>query len=243
MDKLALGRLAVLLAGVATLAIPARAQTPDPGSVVDAVLQAYGGARVLKGVQALRLEGTIIASRQGQGGRFIRIVEGPHSLKVLLHYADHVEIRVLDGDRGWSGDSPQTLRAASGPMLAAMELESARSWVPWILDDMRDSLKVERADANVVVLSGGLVPGLALRVYVDARSHRVLRTESEMDIPQMKMEFATDYGDFHRVSGVLVPFREVSFENGVHVASLSVERARINPPAADLKLPLPPTGG
>lgn len=243
MHKPTFGSALALLVSAATLAAPACAQTPDPGKVIDAVLEAYGGTRVLKGVEALRLEGTIVTAMQGQRGRFIRIVEGPHDLKVLLHYPDHVEIRVVDGARGWNGDTPETLKPASGPMLAAMELQASRSWVPWILEDMRDSLRVERADARVVVMSGGLAPGLALRFYVDARTHHVLRTESDMDTDGMKMQFATDYGDFHRVSGVLVPYVEVSFAGGTHTASLTVEKARINPPTQDRKLPLGPTGG
>jgi hypothetical protein len=243
MHKPVFGPAAALLATVAALALPACAQqTPAPGTVVDAVLRAYGGARVLKGIQALRLDGTIVTA-EGRHGRFIRIVEGPHSLRVLLHYSDHVEIRVVDGKQGWNGDAPQTLKAASGPMLAAMELQASRSWVPWILDEMRDSLSVERADADVVVMSGGLAPGLALRFYVDAHDHHVLRTESDMDTDGMKMDFATDYGDFRRVSGVLVPFREVSFAGGTHTASLTVQKARLNPPPADRKLPMGPTGG
>jgi hypothetical protein len=238
MYKPVLGPAVALLAAAATLTAPGCAQTPSPGEVVDAVLQAYGGRDTLQNVEALRLEGTIVTAMGGRHGHFIRIVEGRHRLKVMLHYADHVEIRVVDGQQGWNGATPQTLRAASGPMLAAMQLQASRSWLPWIMDEMRDSLSVERADSTVVVMSGGLAPGLSLRFWVDASTHRVLRTESDMNVNGMKMEFATDYGAFHRVSGVLVPFREESFAAGTHTASLTVERAVVNPPAEQRKLPM-----
>lgn len=246
MIKPALGPVVAILATAATLAAPAApagAQTPDPGQVVDAVLDAYGGASVLKSVEALRLEGTIVTAMQGQQGRFIRIVDGPHSLKVLLHYPARVEIRVVDGDQGWNGSTPQDLEQASGPLLASMQLQASRSWVPWILDDLRDSLKVERSDSTVVVLSGPIAQGLALRFWVDAHNHHVLRTESDMNTAGMKMTFATDYGDFHEVSGVLVPFHEESFAAGTHTASLEADTAFINPPAAQRKLPMGPGGG
>lgn len=243
MYKPVLGPAAAILTTAAALAAPAAAQTPNPGKVVDAVLHAYGGQNVLQGVKALRLEGTIITAMHQEPGHFIRIVEGRHSLKVMIHYPDHVEIRIVDGERGWNGATPQTLQAARGPMLAAMQLQASRSWLPWIMEEMRDSLTVERANSDVVVMSGGLAPGLALRFYVDPRTHHILRTESDMDADGMKMTFATDYGDFHRVDGILVAFREVSFEGNTHTASLSVEKASINPPLRQRKLPITSTGG
>jgi hypothetical protein len=234
---------AALFATAAALTPPACAQTPQPGQVVDAVYQAYGGRDLLSGVQALRLEGTVVTAMGGQRGRFIRIVEGHESLKVLLHYPDHVEIRLVDGQKGWNGNTPQSLHAASGAMLAAMQLQASRSWVPWILGKMRDSLRVERADTGVVVMAGGLAPGLALRFWVDAHTHRVLRTESDMDAGGMKMTFATDYGDFRKVSGVLVAFHEENFAAGQHTASMEADTVSINPPADRRKLPMGPSGG
>jgi hypothetical protein len=232
------GPTSALLAAATLVAAPACAQTPDPGAVVDAVLEAYGGSPALQDVEAVRLEGTIVTATQGEHGSFVRIVEGQDRLKVLLHYPGRVEIRVVDGADGWNGPSPESLVAAEGPALAAMRLQASRSWIPWILDDMRDSLAVERADADVVVMSGRLAPGLALRFFVDARTHRVLRSESDMDAGGMQMKFATDYGDFRQVSGVLFPFREESFAADTHTASLSVERVVLNPPDAQRKLPM-----
>jgi hypothetical protein len=243
MIKPPFGRPATLLAAVSVLASPVRAQTPTPGSVVDAVYQAYGGRDHLSDVRALRLEGTVVTAMGGQRGRFIRIVEGHESLKVLLHYPDRVEIRLVDGEKGWNGNTPQTMHEASGAMLAAMQLQASRSWVPWILGKMRDSLRVERADTSVVVMSGGLAPGLALRFWVDAHTHRVLRTESDMDAGGMKMTFATDYGDFRKVSGVLVAFHEENFAAGQHTASMEADTVLVNPSPDQRKLPMGPSGG
>ena len=64
-----------------------------------------------------------------------------------------------------------------------------------------------------------------------------------MDVGGMKMEFATDYGDFRPVSGVLVPFREESFAAGQHTASLAVDTVFVNPTEGQRKLPMGPTGG
>ncbi len=219
-------------------AAPALAQDPDAGSVVDQVLAAYGGADALRATHALRLEGSIVTHAGAEvHGSFVRIDEGGSGLKVLLHYPDHAEIRVVDGDEGWHGSSPTSLAPAQGPMLAAMQLQAARSWVPWILVDLRDRLQVERSDDTVTVLGADLKRGLHLRFFVDASSHRVLRTESEMAMASMSMVFASDYGDFQQVGGILLPFREESFASGTHTATLSVEKAIPNPPDDQRKLP------
>lgn len=217
--------------------VSARVSAQDAGAVVDAVVQAYGGSRAVDAVDALRLEGGIVTHPGEAQGSFIRIGEGPDRLKVLLHYPDRVEIRIVDEDEGLNGSSPETLGRASGPMLDAMHLQAARSWVPWILQDMRDRLVVERDDAGVVVLAGDVAPGLRLRFFVRTESHHVTRTESEMAMGPMSMVFATDYGDFRSVSGVLVAFSEESWASGTHTASLSVSHAVLNPPPDQRLLP------
>lgn len=214
------------------------AATAAAAAIVAQVMDAYGGRDALAGVEALRLDGTIVTHPAEAHGSFIRIVEGGDSLKVLLHYPQRVEIRIVDGDDGYNGSTPQSLSPASGPMLAAMQLQAARSWVPWILDAMEDRLEVERTDPDLTVLAGDLRDGLRLRFFIEGASHHVLRTESEMSTGGMSMVFATDYGDFREVDGILVPYVEESFASGTHTASLVVEQAEINPPEDQRRLPM-----
>jgi hypothetical protein len=195
----------LLLVGAVATA-PARAQTLTADAVVGAVIDAYGGRDVLGDVEALRLEGTIVTATQGEHGNFVRVSEGQGHLKVLLHYPQRVEIRVVEGTDGWSGGSPQTLAAAKGPMLAAMQLQAARSWVPWILDEMRDRLTIERTDSALVVMSGGLKPGLALRFYV---RHRLRRLPSGVRgagaLPRRELRVGHAHGLPHRGQGPAQP--------------------------------------
>lgn len=231
-------RLVLAAVAVAAVSTPVSAQSPDPGAVVDQVMAAYGGAEALSGIEALRLEGTIVTHPAQAHGSFVRISQGRDTLKVLLHYPHRVEIRIVDGDRGYNGSSPGSLTPAEGPMLAAMQLQAARSWVPWILNELRDGLEVERDSPDLMVLAGDLAPGLRLRFFVEGASHHVLRTESVMAMGSMSMVFATDYGDFRTVDGVLVPFHEESFASGTHTASLIVAEALPNPPPDQRRIPM-----
>lgn len=240
-NRLSLVRSAMAWAALSLFlpaARPAAAQAPTPAAVVAQVVEAYGGAEALRATEALRLEGAIITHPAEEHGSFVRIDEGGDKLKVLLHYPARVEIRVVEGDEGWNGSSPSNLSPAQGPMLAAMQLQAARSWVPWILVELKGQLEVESTDNGMVVLTAALQEGQRLRFYVDATSHRVLRTESEMSMGSMSMVFASDYGDFRQVGGILVPFREESFASGTHTATLQVEEAIPNPPANQRKLPV-----
>jgi hypothetical protein len=227
--------MAAVIAGGAA---PAAAQTPDPTDVVDQVIAAYGGRDALERIEAVRLEGTIVTHPGEAHGSFIRIGQGRDTLKVLLHYPNRVEIRIVDGEEGYNGSTPGSLTPAGGPMLAAMQLQAARSWVPWVLDELRDRLEMERGSPDLMVLAGDLKPGLRLRFFVEGASHHVLRTESVMSMASMSMVFATDYGDFREVEGILVPFREESFASGTHTASLVVNEAIPNPPLDQRRLPM-----
>jgi hypothetical protein len=215
----------------------AAAQSADVSGLVDEVMEAYGGRATLDAVEAIRLEGSIQAHTRQARGSFVRVTEGQDRLKVLLHYPSSVEIRIIEGNEGWRGPSPDRLAPANGPLLGSMKLQAARSNVPWIMDAMRDRLTVERSDDRLTVLSGEIQSGLTLRFFIDNTYHHVLRSESELAAGPMNVAFATDYGDFREVDGVAVPFREESFASGMHTATLLIQRAVVNPDDAGRRLP------
>ncbi len=231
-------RIAGLLCGFLAAAGTASAQRHDAGGLIDRVMEAYGGSQKLRSIKAYRLQGTLRAHQRRRDGEFIRISEGFDRLKVLVRYATNMELRVVDGKRGWRGRSRQELGPAHGPMLDAMLLQAARARLPWILDRFRDRVRlVKEEKENSLVLEMPLQSGLLLRAFLDTKSIRIVRTESILPAGAMQMKFTSDYADFRNVSGVFFPFREENYASGVHTASMAVQELIFNPTADQMKLP------
>lgn len=212
--------------------------------LVDRVVEAYGGGRVLGGVRGYRAAGTLRAHARGEDGVVVRISQGARRMKVMIHYPSSVEIRVLDGDEGWKGQRRDDLVPVRGPMVDAMVLQAARIHLPWVLARLRSRVQLVESGAEGPLLQVDLRPGLRVRALLDPDTYRVVRSESRLSSGPMSMEFVTRYSDFRRVDGLLFPFHEETFAGAVHTATVRFEKLQLNPEGDEAKLPsLPPRPG
>ena len=206
-------------------------------ALVDSVLEAYGGLESIRAVEAYRLEATMQAHSRGQQARTIRISEGVRRLQVMISYPDGAEIRIVDGDRGHSGSSLETLAPAAGPALSAMTLQAARAHVPWILDAMRSRVTGVAVEGPYDGLEIRFSDAESLRLLVEPQTHFIVTAESTVRAGGMNIAFRTDFSDFRRVGGILFAFHEENFAAGTHTATTTVERVVLNPAGDELRLP------
>ena len=216
---------------------PTRMVSQGTETLIDGVLEAYGGLERIRTVEAYRLEATMQAHSRGQQARTIRISEGAERLQVMIRYSDDAEIRIIDGDRGYSGTSIEALSPAEGPALSAMTLQAARARLPWILDTMRARVTHVRTEGPYEVLEVAFSDTSALRLLIDTRTHRIMTTESMVRMGPMDIQFRTEFSDFREVDGVLFAFHEENFAAGAHTATTTVERVVLNPTGAERTLP------
>lgn len=225
---------------VAALAGVTRASAQESATaLIDQALEAYGGAEHVRAVESLRQDGILIAMNGGGHGRVVRVASCPSDLSVLVEYPTRSEIRIIEGEQAWRGESPGGMVPVNGPLLGAMVLQASRTCLPMVLDAFRDAATVEEAGAEYDVVSLDVSEGMRLRVYLSSETHLALRSESLLDMGQMTMAFASDYADYQRVDGVLFPFREETFAQGVHTASVRLENMEVNPQGDRALLPVP----
>lgn len=220
------------------------AQAGDVDILVDQVLAAHGGTERLAQVRGYRLEGTMRAHVRGEDAALMRFVGPGDRLEVLIHYARTVELRVLEGGRGWRGSSQQDLVPVRGPLLSAMVLQAVRANLPWILDRRRGDARAAVLDTgNGTSLEGLEIPvgeGLVFRAFLDPRTKRVVRSQSIIEAGPARIVFETVYSDFRSVEGILFAFHEENFASGSHTATTTVDRIVVNPDEHRAELSLSP---
>jgi hypothetical protein len=205
----------------------------DVGRTIDSVLAAYGGEQALDQVTSYTMRGRIENTAHGGGATTFRTFQRPDRLKVVVHYPTTVEVRILDGTRGWRREASGTYEEAEGPALDAMTLQAARANVPWILAARRADIRaipaLEQKGYTYPGLALALGDGLELRVYVDRQTHLPAVTESVMRTGDLTTSFRTIYADYRPVGGVLFAFREENFASGQHTGSTFLSDVTVNP--------------
>jgi hypothetical protein len=238
-----------LVAGVWVLVVsapgPAQVATPETASaqptleaLLDLSIRAYGGEDALAGAGESLQRGTVTsAMRGGAEGRLLRVYQRPIRLRVEIDYpGNETEVRILDGGRGWRNGA-----AASRPMYQSMLLQAARLGMPALLSEFRDGLEdrgsVQREGKERRVLALEFHRGLEIQAEIDPETGRVLRSEGSISAPggNVVLRFATEYSDFRRVDGLLVPFHEVNWAQGRRTGETQLETVEFGvslPPGA-----------
>jgi len=246
-------RAHLLIAATAVLctlppALPAAAAKPDHRvrERVSRILLAYGGWGRLVAVRAYRLEGEVFSAMRHEAVPTTRVFARPDRLKTLIDYPGGIEARILDGRRGWRMTHGAPLQEAAGPMLLSMELQAARSAIPWILAERESVVRlIEPRVENGVKLPGLEIPlreGLVLRVWTNPVTQLVEVSEGALRTAGAFAHFANYYSDFREVNGVKFPFREENFASGTQTGVTTVERVIVNPPISpgEFTPPAPP---
>jgi len=212
--------------------------TPTPATtamdqLVDRILDAYGGEK-LDTVKAYRMEGMVTAKMRQTKGEMVRLFARPDRLYVDLAYKANPERRYLDRGRGWRTDpGGGGIREVEGPLFKSMELQAARSNIPWILSEHREKamqippLKV--GEAMTIGMQVILEPGLIMRLYADPKTARIVYSQAVLNTETIKTHFETAYSDFKEVDSVLFAHHEENWASGFHTGTTEIQKITINP--------------
>jgi hypothetical protein len=217
--------LIVLFALASAFASPAAAE--DVGRLIERVMNAYGGHARLAAVGRLHATGTTSSLRTGTNGPSERWFARPDKLRIDLRYSPtHAESRILNGAQSWKDGAP-----VNEPFRTAMVLQAARFRLPLILAErpVSDRGEANESGRTMRLLSVDVGGGLSLEVAIDPASARIERSRGVVSFGGQTMEFATAYGDFRTVDGVLFAHREAHFAMGMRTGETVLSRIEVNP--------------
>ncbi len=88
-----------------------------------------------------------------------------------------------------------------------------------------------------------------MKLYVDPESGRIVKDSGVFTIGGTRTELSSEFHDFRKVEGRLLPFRIVNYAGGQRIGEIRIHEYRVNPqlpdslfasaPAADRHAPLP----
>jgi len=223
---------------------PLAAQSVD--DVVSRYIQARGGLSRLHAVQALRLTGRM--TLPDVDAPFVLELKRGSKMRTEFTIEGRKGIQAYDGRSGWSvaplpGEPPRPLdpgtereaRAQADVDLSPLVDSGAKGFTV----ELVGREKLSGGETWKLVVRGGGQPDRTL--YVDLRSHLVVRTEETRDLDGEDVVFVTEIGDYRTVEGLVYPHRIDVGPKGhpEERQRLAIETVEVNPPLDDSRFSMP----
>ncbi len=207
---------------------------PAGGAVVRKIINAYGGAAEIQKIRSLSARGVLDSPMYEKRAAYsFDLARDGRKLRVEIRAGSSSEVRILNGAKGYvrTGDSP--LAPASGPRVLAMIYQFKELTMPFQLLKSSFTIAfgggstVHGAPADVLLLEDG--EGPPMKLYVDPRSGRILKDSGSFVMEGAEMELSSEFHDFRRVGGRLLPFRIVNYAGGERIGELRIKEYTVNP--------------
>jgi hypothetical protein len=198
-------------AAAATQAKPeAKADEKLPAGEVlfDKYLKALGGEAALDKFKSRVMRGSVEIAPMGVKGRFESSQKAPQMSLTVMTLTGLGSFRQgYDGAVGWSNDPFTGLRDLKGGELSAAQRAAFINPGGWrkAYSSMKTTGRSRVGDRDVYVVEGAHDGDTPDKLYFDAQTGLLLRTDAVVDSPQGRVVSETTYDDYREVDGVKVP--------------------------------------
>lgn len=191
--------------------------TTPAGTLLAEVIMEYGGEDNVKKLDSFVQVWDMDSPARGTKGVDTRYLRLPNHLRVELKYPDKSETRIVSGMDGFKIYNGGEAEPARGPRLKSMMIQLMRLYSPLTLLKKQGKIElIEEGDYKVLKLDED---GLVSLYYVNSKTKRIDLVVGQLQMQGRTMEFKTEYHDFRKVDGVLVPHREVKYAMGMNTAN------------------------
>ena len=211
--------------------------SPMIGTLVRQTIDAYGGPAVLENLHSLSARGVLESPLYERPAEYSLALKRDRKLRVEIRSDDSLELRILNGKRGYYRTTGSPLIAVSGSRLLSMAYQFKELTMPHQL--MTSSFSI--IDGGKGTVNGRLVRILLLRdsegppmkLFIDRKSRRIVKDSGDFSMNGAVTELSSEFHDFRKVNGRILPFRIVNYAGGQRIGEVRITEYRVNPPLPD----------
>ena len=206
-------------------------------SIIDKVIDAYGGKEVVEGIHSLYAKGKIEAFMLRDQGTYELYFKRERKLRVETKYKRSFEVRVLNGDRGYRGSGTLPLEEVYGPRFFSMVYHYKHLNI--IHDLAKGVYQIRSAGESLLGGSKAEVftlndkEGAIMDIYVDAKNSLIVKVAAHFTEGNKKIDLSAEFSDFKKVGGSVFPFTITNYAGGLKIAQTVIEKYSLNPDISD----------
>jgi hypothetical protein len=206
-------------------------------SLVDKVIDTYGGREAVEGMHSLHLRGKIEAFMLHDRGTYELWFRRGRKLRVETKYQHAWEVRILNGERGYRSSDTLPFEEVFGPRYFAMVYQYKHLDI--LHDLLRGTYQIRPAgrsslngnDVEVLKLKDS--EGTVMDIAVETRTFHIVKVTGYFSAENKKTELSAEFSDFRKVGGLLFPFKVTNYAAGMKIAQTVIDDYSVNPEIAD----------
>lgn len=222
-----------LATGLLTTAVVAQRMSAE--QILDRAETVSGGAKA-RTLKTVVLKGILQMPVQNLRGTIELYFKAPNKILIKQTIPNVLEqASGFDGKIGWEKSNLTGVRELKGQELeqlkSSADLNNFSNWRKQYRNPkLRGTDKV--GAASVYVIDVTTAYGTKATLYIDTKSFRLLRSDSEVVTPQGRVQVSNLMEDYRKVDGILYPFRVRQSLAGMEMI-VQVQQIRHNVPLSD----------
>ncbi len=206
-------------------------------AIVSKIVHAYGGKAVLEKNGSLTAKGVIESPLYEGPAEYSFFIRRDRRLRVETRSGNSLEVRILDAKHGYYRTTDSPLTEVSGPQFLSMVYQFKELTMPYqlmtkaftITDEGRSTLQ----GAPVLILMLSDKEGPPMTLYIDMKNYRIVKDSGTFSMGGVETELSSEFHDFRKVNGRLLPFRVVNYAGGQKVGEIRIRDYQVNPKLPD----------
>ena len=204
------------------------------GPILEKMIQASGGRKILSTIQDATMSGTIEMIQMGLDGSIVMYQKEPDKMRMDIEIMGMIITRAYDGEIAWMVN-PQTGTAEELPDQYAEDLKKQSFSNAVMLDP--ESLGIKYTfegrenieDKDYLIIIRHYESGDTSKIYVDPDTHLVFKEVSK-SLGQMgiEVEAETFLSDYKEVEGTLVAHTITVFQDGEEFMTMTIDEIKYN---------------
>jgi outer membrane lipoprotein-sorting protein len=215
---------------------------PSVDQILDKFVQAIGGKAAIEKVTSRVSKGTFEIPAMGAGGPIELYAKAPNKNLVIINIPGFGIVQQgYNGTVAWAQEPTSGLRELSGPELASAKREAEfyadikfKELYPKMVVKGKDKV----ADKDVYVIEATPTEGSPAKLYFDAQSGLMVRTDREAETPQGKMPIEIYLENYKDVEGLKLPFTIRQITPAISF-TIKIDDVKHNVPVEDAKFNKP----
>ncbi len=206
-------------------------------SIINKVIEAYGGKEVIEGIHAVHAKGKIEAFMLHDQGTYEFYFSRGGKLRVETKYEHSSEVRILNGEKGYRSSDTLPFEEVYGPRFLSMvyqykHLNILHDLVNGAYRIRSAGLSSENGD-NIETFRLKDKEGTVMDISVDKQTFLIVRVTAYFSENNKQIALSAEFSDFRKVEGVVFPFKITNYAGGLKIAQTVIDKYSLNPSIPD----------